>query len=77
MQMESQARFELYYDFKDSLDTSHFIFEINIGKGRIRHQGSTTSRLTMTSFKFRLVACRIRLFPALISKIKLFGTILK
>jgi len=34
---------------------------------------STSNRLKMTSFKFRVVICRIRLFPTLISKIKWLG----
>ena len=35
-----------------------------------RNSKSTQNRLKMTSFKFRVGLCRIRLFPTLISKIK-------
>ena len=35
---------------------------------------STQNRLKMASFKFRLVLCRIRLFPILILKIRWLGT---
>ena len=45
---------------KGSSDPSHFIFEINVGKSRIRH--TTTLKLNNE--------CRIRLVPTLISKIK-------
>ena len=57
----------LVFPVKGSSDPSHFIFEINIGKSRIRHI-KTQNRLKMTSFKFTVVLCRIRLFPTLISK---------
>ena len=33
-----QAKSFKYLDFKDSPDQSHFIFEINVGKSRIRHR---------------------------------------
>ena len=62
---------------KGSSDPSHFIFEINVGKKRIRHRTtpklnsrSAQNWLKMTSYKFRVVLCRIRQFPTLISKIK-------
>ena len=54
---------------------SHFIFEFNVGKGRIRH--ATTMNLNDEyldrlkidrRFKFRVVQCRIRPFPTLIQK---------
>ena len=35
--------------FKDSSDTSHFIFEINVGKRRFRHR--TTSNLNQVIFQ--------------------------
>ena len=35
---------------------------------------STQNRLKMMSFKFRVVLCRIRLFPILVSKIKRLGS---
>ena len=35
---------------------------------------STQNHLKMTPFKFRVVQCRIRLFPTLISKIKWLGS---
>ena len=35
---------------------------------------SAQNRRKMASFKFRAVLCRIRLFPALLSKIKWFGS---
>ena len=58
---------------KGSPDPSHFIFGSNVGKGRIRH--ITTLNLNLQSilsrsrnvlFNFRVVVCRIRLFPTLI-----------
>ena len=61
---------------KGSSDPSHF-FEINVGKRRSRH--ATTLKLNDEfldqlkiewRFKFRVVICRIRLFPTLTSKIK-------
>ena len=64
--------------FKGSSDPSHFIFEIIVGKGRIRHRTTLKlniwidpNRLNMASFKFRVVLCRNRLFRTLISKRKL------
>ena len=63
--------------FMGSPDQKHFIFEINVGNGRIRHKKilnlnlqSILSRSKISSFDFRLVLCRIRLFTTLISKIK-------
>ena len=74
--------------FKGSSDPSHFIFETNVGKRRIRHR--TTMNLNDVFFKqvfvdlekrrsrntvnFRVVVCRIRLFPTLI--LKWLGSIL-
>ena len=62
---------------KGSSDQIHFIFEYNIGKSRIRHTTTPKlnfkrdlNRLTMVSFKFRLVIFRIRLFPTMISNMK-------
>ena len=70
-----QKRFNHF--IKDSSDPSHFIFEINVGNRRIRHRtilklnfSSDSNWQKIKSFKFRVVQCRIRLFPALISKIK-------
>ena len=37
---------------------------------------STQNRLQIKSFKFRVVLCRIRLFPTLISKLKWLGSVL-
>ena len=64
------------FSLQGSSDPSHFIFEINVGKGRIRHRTtlifewwisrSTTNRLRMTSFKFKVVLYWMRLFPTLI-----------
>ena len=56
---------------KGSSDASHFIFEINVGKSRIRH--TTTLKLSnefldRLKIEFRVVLCRIRFFPRLISK---------
>ena len=54
-------------------DLNHFIFEINVGKSRIRHK--TTRNLNFQIYeksieddtlKFSDVSCRIRLFPTLI-----------
>ena len=67
--------------FKGSPDQSHFIFELNVGQRRIRH--TTTLNLNLqsisswsrnSSFYFRVVVCRIRLFPTSISKIKWLGS---
>ena len=56
---------------KGSSDASHFIFEINVGKSRIRH--TTTLKLSnefldRLKIEFRVVLCRIRFFPRLNSK---------
>jgi len=71
-------------NIKGSSDPSHFIFEFNVGKSRIRH--TTTLKLNdefpdrlqcvwrLCHFKFRVVLCRIHLFPTLISKIKWLGS---
>ena len=69
---------------KDSPDQSHFIFEINVGKKRIRHRTtlnfewshvqSVLIRSWNSSFNFRLIVSRIRLFPTLVSKIKWSGS---
>ena len=63
--------------FKGSQDRSHFIFETNVGKRRIRHRTtlnlkfqSILRRSRNSSLNSRVVVCRIRLFPTLISKIK-------
>ena len=50
--------------FKGGSDPSHFIFENNVGKSRI------LSRSRSSAFYFRVVVCRLRLYPTLISKIK-------
>ena len=71
---------------KGSSDQSHFIFEINVGKRRIRVGSSDVVRLwiqmnwserkilqsVLSRYKYnsRAVLCRIRLFPTLILKIK-------
>ena len=55
--------------FKGCSDPSHFIFEINCGKKRIRHS-TLWSRSGNSLLNFNVVVCRIRLFPTLISKIK-------
>ena len=47
---------------KDSPDPSHLIFEIDVGKRRIRQDND------------RVVPCRIRFFPTLISKGKWLGS---
>ena len=72
------GKLKLHWKFSNlRVDPSHFIFEINVGKSRIRH--TTTLKLNDEfldrlnidwRFKFRVVICRIRLFPTLISKIK-------
>ena len=68
---------EEFRNFKGSSDPNHFIFEINVGNSRIRHKTTLNlndaflDRLKIDCrFKFRVVLCRIRLFPTLISKIK-------
>ena len=70
--------------FKGSPYPSHFIFEINVGKKRIRHRTtlhlnlhSIMSRFRNSSFNFREVLCRIRLFPTIISKMDWVWTTLK
>ena len=62
---------------KGSSDPSHFIFEKNVGKSRIRHRTTLNlnneflGRLKIDrKFKFRVVIWRIRHFPTLISNIK-------
>ena len=45
-------------DFKGSPDSSHFIFEINVGKGRIRHR--TTPNLNNVVFNWFLVDLEIK-----------------
>ena len=66
---------------KGSSDPNHFIFEINDGKSRI--WDTTTLKLNDKfldrlkidwTFKFRVVLCRFRLFPTLISKRKWLGS---
>ena len=70
--------------FKSSLCPSHFIFDINVGKRRIRH--TTTLKLDDEflnrlkidlRFKLRVVICRIYFFPTLISKMAWVWTTLK
>ena len=48
-------------EYKDDSDPNHFIFEINVGQGRIRHR-------TILNLKdnFSVVLYRFRLFPTLI-----------
>ena len=75
--------FSDFEKFKGSPDPNHFIFEINVGKGRIRNSLwnkerlcnwiARSDRLGMASFKFRVVLCRIRFFPTLILTIKWLG----
>ena len=67
---------------KSSSDLRHFVFKINIGRERMRHKTTLklndefldrTGKLTQileSRFKFRVVVCRIQLFPTLISNIK-------
>ena len=59
-----------HWPVRGSSDPSYFIFKINVGKGRIQH--STTLKLNdelLDRLKidrrlyFRVVPCRIRLFP--------------
>ena len=65
-------------NFKGGPDHSHFIFEINVGKSRIRHRTTLKlnnlllilSRSRKSSFNLSVVLGRIRLFPTSISKIK-------
>ena len=63
-----------------SPDPSYFTCAINVGTRRILHTKTIKfdeefldrlkNRAKMTSFKFGVVLCRIRLLPILISKIK-------
>ena len=60
-----------------SPDQSNYWWEINVGNSRIRHKTTQKlkdgflDRLKMDwRFKFRVVICRIRPFPTLISKIE-------
>ena len=65
--------------FKGSPEPIHFIFEINVGKSRIRHR--TTLNLNDVDFEsifkfiiqFRVLLCRMRPFPTWISKLKWLG----
>ena len=54
--------------------TKPILFKITLserdGSGIDRLKNWIPDRLKMTSFKFRVVLCRIRLFPTLISKMK-------
>ena len=57
------------------------IFEFDVGKSRIRYttplklNDEFLDRLKIDwKFKFRVVLCRIRLFPTLVSKIKWLGS---
>ena len=59
--------------FKGSSDQNHFIFELNVGKSRIRHRTTMNYEL-LDRLKIRVVLCRIRLFPTFNSKIKWFGS---
>ena len=65
---------------KCSSDPSHFIFEINVGKSRIRHTTTLKlndeflDRLNSIEESNSVVLCRIRLFPTLVSKIKRLGS---
>ena len=66
---------------RGSSDLGHFIFEINVGKSRIRHitalnlnLQSISSRSKNSSFNLRVVVCRILLFPTFISKIIWLGS---
>ena len=61
--------------FKGRPDLSYFIFEINVGKKRIGHKTtpnfiiqSILNRSKNSLFNFRVVLCRIRLFPISITK---------
>ena len=77
MSNTSQKDIKLPIEIKGSSDPTHFIFEINVGKRRIRpgttlnlNLQSNFNVLKKSSFNFRVVVCRIRFFPTLISKIK-------
>ena len=61
--------------FKASPAPSQYIFEINVGKRRIRHRTTLNlnlqtilSRSKNSPFNFIFIICRIRLFPTLNSK---------
>ena len=65
-------------EIKGSLDLIYLIFEINVGNGRIRlttilkSSDECLDRLKINSrFIFRVVICRIRPFPTLISQKRL------
>ena len=60
--------------FKGSSDPSHFILEINVVKGRIRHRTTLNFIRFESRFNVRFVLCRIRLFPTLDSRIKWLGS---
>ena len=58
---------------KGSPDQNHFIFEINVGKKTDpRFNDSEFESSGNASYIFRVLLCRIRLYPTLISKIKWF-----
>ena len=69
----------LWFFLKNN-NLGHFIFEINIERGRIRHQTTLNLNLQMifnwsrnSSFNSGVILCRIRLSPTLISKINGLG----
>ena len=81
MKMEQRSKKMGLPRFKGSSDQNHFIFEINVGKRRIRHITTLNlslqpifSRSRNSPFNIRVVVCRIRLFPTLVSKIKRLGS---
>ena len=63
---------------KGSSDPSHFTLKIKLGKSRIRHTTTLKwndeiqdrSKINWKWRHFRVVLCRIRIFPTLIAKIK-------
>ena len=59
--------------FKGGSDQKHSIFELNVGKSRIRHKTTMNYEL-LDRLKIRVALCRIRLFPTFNSKIKWFGS---
>ena len=71
--MEIRIQQNRFNPTKFSPDPSHFMFEINVGKGRNRHKTtpnlnlrSILRRFRNSSLNFRFVVCRIRFFPTLI-----------
>ena len=61
---------QLFCNMRGSSDRNHLIFEINVGKRRIRHTTTLIDFRSTQNSNSESLYRRIRLFPTLISKIK-------